>query len=302
MSFASLKKNSSSALDKLTTELAKTNSNKSYEDDDRFWKLTQDKAGNGSAVIRFLPAVEGEDIPWVKLFSHAFKGPTGKWYIENSLTTIGQNDPVSEHNSKLWDTGLESNKEIVRTQKRKLSFISNIYVVSDPANKDNEGKVFLFKYGKKIFDKINELMNPTFEGDAKINPFDLWAGANFRLRMARVDRFPNYDKSVFEKSEPLHSDDKELERIWKSQYPLQPFLAPDQFKGYDELKAHLYRVLGLGQASGTVVDDDGPNYETQFVVPAKAASAAKVAEAVPAPFEDDDDDAFKAFQELAEKA
>lgn len=298
MSFASLKKNSSAALDKLTTELAKTNSNKSYEEDDRFWKLTQDKAGNGSAVIRFLPAVEGEDIPWVKLFSHAFKGPTGKWYIENSLTTIGQNDPVSEHNSKLWDTGLESNKEIVRTQKRKLSFISNIYVVSDPANKDNEGKVFLFKYGKKIFDKINELMNPTFEGDAKVNPFDLWAGANFRLRMARVDRFPNYDKSVFEAPEPLLKDDKELERVWKSQYPLQPFLAPDQFKGYDELKAHLYRVLGLGQGSATAVDED----ETPFVAPAKVAVAAKVAEAAPVAFEDDDDDAFKAFQELAEKA
>lgn len=246
-SFAALKRSSQTDLQKLSAEIEKvsnpTAKSNSYEDD-RLWKPTVDKAGNGYAVIRFLPASEGEDVPWVRVFNHGFQGPGG-WYIENSLTTLNKKDPVSEYNSQLWNSGVEKNKEIARKQKRRLSYYSNIYVVSDSANPENEGKVMIFKYGKKIFDKLMEAMNPEFEDEAPLNPFDLWGGANFKLKIRNVEGYRNYDKSEFDSSTALADDDDKLESIWKSQFKLNEFVDENNFKTYDELKARLNKVLGL---------------------------------------------------------
>ena len=232
---------------------------KSYVDE-RLWKPELDKSGNGYAVIRFLPAVKGEDLPWAKVWNHAFQGPTGQWYIENSLTTLNQKDPVSEHNTRLWNTGLESDKEIARKQKRKLQYFSNIYVVSDAKHPENEGKVFLFRYGKKIFDKITAAMSPEFEDEKAINPFDFWEGANFKLKIRKVDGFWNYDKSEFEDTSKLFEDDSEADKVWKSQYSLTEFTAPTNFKSYDELKTRLDAVLSGTVKVGNVADeiDDAP--------------------------------------------
>ena len=246
MSFQNLKKQSSlgSLTAKLVKEVEKVNNKSSGGADERLWKPELDKTGNGFAVIRFLPAPDGEDLPWVKLYSHAFQGPGG-WYIENSLTTINQKDPVSEYNRELWNSGSDKDKEIVRKQKRKLSFYSNIYVVKDPVNPQNEGKVFLFKYGKKIFDKIMEAMQPEFEDETPINPFDFWQGANFKLKIVKKDGYWNYDKSEFDRVEELLDDDDALEAIWKKEYSLQQLVAQDQFKDYDALKKRLDYVLGI---------------------------------------------------------
>ena len=233
MSFSAMKK--SNSLDKLLGAVETENKpqeKKSYVDE-RIWKPTMDKTGNGFAIIRFLPASEGEEMPWAKVWNHAFQGPTGQWYIENSLTTIGQNDPVSEHNSALWNSGVESDKEIARKQKRKLQYFSNIYVIKDTANPDNEGKVFLYRYGKKIFDKLMDVMQPDFQDETPVNPFDLWHGANFKLKLRKVDGYWNYDKSEFEAPAPLLEDDEALEKVWKSQYSLTEFTAPTNFKSYD---------------------------------------------------------------------
>ena len=232
---------------------------KSYVDE-RLWKPELDKSGNGYAVIRFLPAVKGEDLPWAKVWNHAFQGPTGQWYIENSLTTLSQKDPVSEHNTRLWNTGLESDKEIARKQKRKLQYFSNIYVVSDAKHPENEGKVFLFRYGKKIFDKITAAMSPEFEDEKAINPFDFWEGANFKLKIRKVDGYWNYDKSEFEDTSKLFEDDSEADKVWKSQYSLAEFTAPTNFKSYDELKTRLDAVLSGTVKVGNVADeiDDAP--------------------------------------------
>ena len=167
MSFADLKKQSSlgSLTQKLVKEVEKMNTT-GGGGDERLWKPELDKTGNGYAVIRFLPSPDGEDIPWAKLYSHAFQGPGG-WYIENSLTTTGGKDPVSDYNRELWNSGNEADKDTVRKQKRKLSYYSNIYVVKDQVNPQNEGKVFLFKYGKKIFDKVMEAMQPEFEDESE---------------------------------------------------------------------------------------------------------------------------------------
>ena len=244
MSFKDLKSGSRSNFEKLTGELNKLNSKSESYKDDRLWKPETDKAGNGYAVIRFLPAPQNEELPWVRVFNHGFKGPGG-WYIENSLTTLGgQKDPVSEMNSQLWNSGIDSDKEIARQRKRRLSYFANIVVVNDPKNPDNEGKVFLYKFGKKIFDKIMDKMQPEFEDDEAVNPFDLWTGANFRLKIRKVAGFVNYDKSEFESSSPLlDGDDEKLEELWKSQYSLQEFLSPSNFKTYDELKTKLDSVL-----------------------------------------------------------
>ena len=248
MSFANLKKSRNDFMKKLNDEINKVNNpeteTKNYTDD-RIWKAEVDKSGNGYAVIRFLPPCDGEDVPWARVFNHGFQGPTGQWYIENSLTTIGKKDPVSEYNRTLWNSGIEANKEIARKQKRRLTYFSNIYVVSDPKNPQNEGKVFLYKYGKKIFDKINDLMNPEFEDETPINPFDLWEGANFKLKIRKVEGFQNYDKSEFEKSSHLVEDEAELERIWKTQYKLNEFTDESNFKQFDELQERLNTVLGL---------------------------------------------------------
>ena len=255
MSLSKLKK--SSSLDKLLNAVKEDSApqdKKSYKDD-RLWKPEMDKSGNGYAVIRFLPAVDGEDLPWAKVWNHAFQGPTGQWYIENSLTTIGQKDPVSEHNTKLWNTGLESDKELARKQKRKLQYFANIYVVSDSKHPENEGKVFLYRFGKKIFDKIMEAMQPAFEDESPINPFDFWEGANFKLKVRKVDGYWNYDKSEFDSVSPLLGDDDAIEAIWKKQYPLAEFTASSNFKSYDELKTRLDAVLSGTVSVGNVTDE-----------------------------------------------
>jgi len=245
MSFQNLKKQSSlgSLTEKLVKQVEKMNTT-SGGADDRLWKPEMDKTGVGSAVIRFLPAPEGEELPWAKMYTHAFQGPGG-WYIENSLTTIGQKDPVSEFNRGLWNSGSEKDKETVRKQKRKLSYYSNIYVVKDPANPANEGKVFLFKYGKKIFDKILNAMQPEFDDEDPINPFDFWQGANFKIKIVKKDGYWNYDKSEFDRVAPLLDDDDAMEAIWKKEYSLTAITAPDQFKSYEELEKRMSYVLGV---------------------------------------------------------
>jgi len=289
--FASLKR-SSGNLEKLAKAIEQLNTAESPSKEDNFWKPEVDKAGNGYAVIRFLPqpAIDGDDaLPWVKVFNHGFQGPGG-WYIENSLTTLGQKDPVSEYNTQLWNSGVEANKEIARKQKRRLSYISNVYIVEDPKNPENEGKVFLYKYGKKIFDKINEAMNPQFEDEKAVNPFDLWAGANFKLKIRKVEGYQNYDKSEFESASVLGDfDDDRLESIWKSEHSLKEFLAPENFKSYDELKAKLDKVLGLSGQS--------PQPKTTV----EQAKAAPRKAAVTEPSIDEDGDDLSYFSKLAEE-
>jgi len=287
--FSALKK-SSGSLDKLTRELEKLNAPATNSSEDtRFWRPELDKAGNGFATIRFLaaPAVDGDDaLPWVRIFNHGFQGPGG-WYIENSLTTIGLKDPVSEHNSVLWNSGVEANKEIARKQKRRLTYISNILVVSDPKNPENEGKVFLFKFGKKIFDKITEATNPQFEDEKAVNPFDFWSGANFKLKIRKFEGYSNYDKSEFDKPSALYDgDDAKLEKLWRSEYSLKEFLEPKHFKSYDELKAKMNRVLGIDGSASTSRTS--------------SASEEKSTKNTP-PWSDDDDDDMKVFEKLAQE-
>jgi len=296
--FAELRKSRTKDLEKLTEQVNKLNDKssekKSYEDT-RFWKPTVDKAGNGMAVIRFLPAAEGEDMPWVQLFSHSFQGPTGQWYIENSLTTLNKKDPVFEHNTMLWNSGVESDKETARKQKRKLQYIANVYIVKDPSNPDNDGKVFLFKFGKKIFDKLNDLMNPEFEDETPVNPFDLWEGANFKLKIRKVEGYQNYDKSEFDSPAALSEDDDELERIWKAQNKLSEFITEGNFKSYDELKARLNKVLNL--------EDDVVTEKPSAPVTKKAEKPAEVKKAKTVedspPWNDEDGD-LSYFEKLAE--
>ncbi len=259
MSFASLKKASSTGntLSKLTQEIEKINQpQQNNSADERFWKPELDKSGNGFAVIRFLPAPDGEEMPWAKVWSHAFKGPGGQWYIENSLTTIGKDDPVGEYNRELWNSGKESDKNIARAQKRKLSYYSNIYVVSDPAHPENEGKVFLYKYGKKIFDKLVEAMQPAFADETPLDPFNFWKGADFKLKIRKLDGYWNYDKSEFAATSTLGGfDDSKLESIWKEGYSLTEFESAKNFKDYDALKKRLDLVLGLTIPHPTTEDE-----------------------------------------------
>ena len=251
--FSSLKRNRNS-FDKLTKAIESINTvtTENSKEDNRFWQPEVDKAGNGMAVIRFLPgpAVDGDDaLPWVRVFNHGFQGPGG-WYIENSLTTLNQKDPVSEYNSVLWNSGIEANKEIARKQKRRLTYVSNILVISDPKNPENEGQIKLYKFGKKIFDKISEAMNPEFADETPLNPFDLWEGANFKVKIRQVEGYRNYDKSEFDKpSALLDGDDAKLEELWKKEYSLKEFLDAKNFKPYDVLKAKLDKVLGLDGAA-----------------------------------------------------
>jgi hypothetical protein len=294
--FSQLKKNRQDQLSKLTTELTKLNSGPAdRESDENFWKPEVDKAGNGYAVVRFLPAPSGEDVPFVRIWDHGFQGPGG-WYIEKSLTTLGKPDPVSEYNSELWNSGIESNKDQVRKQKRRLSFVSNIYVVKDPAHPENEGKVFLFKYGKKIFDKLNEAMNPQFDDEKPVNPFDLWEGANFKLKIRNVEGYRNYDKSEFESQGPLLDNDSELEKIWKSESPLQPFLDPANFKSYDELKAKLRKVLVLdgGAPRSAARAEDLPPWDEQ-------ASQPQLKTRPEPSIDEDDEESLDFFKKLAEE-
>ena len=297
MSLATLRKENS--LDKLLGAVQSENApqeKKSYVDD-RIWKPVMDKTGNGFAIIRFLPAPKGEELPWAKLWSHAFQGPTGQWYIENSLTTIGQNDPVSEHNSALWNSGVESDKEIARKQKRKLQYYSNIYVVKDGANPENEGKVFLYRYGKKIFDKIMETMQPAFEDETPINPFDFWEGANFKLKIRKVDGYWNYDKSEFEAPSALFDNDGQIEDVWKKAYPLGEFSAPTNFKSYEELKTRLDTVLSGTVTVGNVVD----NIEESITIQSSPKVDTKPVESVTTVAAVEEDDTMSYFEKLAKE-
>ena len=298
MSLATLKK--SNTLDKLLGAVEVENKpleKKSYIDE-RIWKPVMDKSGNGFAIIRFLPAPEGEDLPWAKVWSHAFQGPTGQWFIENSLTTIGQNDPVSELNSQFWNSGVESDKEIARKQKRKLQYFSNILVIKDSANPENEGKVFLYRFGKKIFDKCMEAMQPAFEDESPINPFDFWEGADFKLKLRKVEGYWNYDKSEFDKPSPIKDNDDDIEAIWKTQYSLKEFTAPTNFKTYDELKTRLGTVLAGKTSVGNV---------TTFIDPADEPTATVTVDTKeePAPTvtvsSDEEDDTLSYFEKLADK-
>ena len=272
------KSRSGSNLDELSKKIQATSEKKSYKDD-RFWRPELDKASNGYAVIRFLPAPPNEDLPWAKLYSHGFQGKGG-WFIENSRTTFGEKDPVSEMNSELWNSGIESDKDIARARKRKLQYISNILVISDPANPQNEGKIFLYKFGKKIFDKIQEAMEPEFADEKAVNPFDLWDGANFKLKVRKISGFINYDKSEFDSpSELFDGDDAQLEELWKKQYSLTAFTDPSNFKSYDELKQRLMEVVG-----DDIRSNDGTSaptiQETSETLESKSESVAEETDAL----------------------
>jgi hypothetical protein len=286
--FSKLKKSSGNlnAMKQKLQSMAASSDNKS-QDKDNYWRPEVDKAGNGLAVIRFLPAaaVDGDDgLPWAKIFGHGFQGPGG-WLIDNCLTTKGQQCPVCEHNNKLWNSGIEANKEIVRKQKRKLSYIANVYIVSDPKHPENEGQVKLFKFGAKIFEKVTGAMNPSFEDEVAINPFDMWKGANFKLKITKVAGYQNYDKSEFMSSTALLEDDDELEKIWKSQHSLTALTADKEFKSYDDLKARLDKVLGATDVPKTTV-------ETLKAAPKKAVTADIS--------EDETDEDLAYFSKLAE--
>ena len=295
MDFESLKK-SSSNFDAITKALEtkmtpeKQQSNNKYQDD-RLWKPELDKTGNGYAVLRFLPASNGEEMPWQRVWTHAFQDKGG-WFIENSLTTLNQKDPVSEENTRLWNTGIDSDKDIARKRKRKLSYYANIFVVSDPKHPENEGQVKLYKFGKKIFDKITEAMQPAFEDEQAINPFDFWKGANFKLKIRKVDGYWNYDKSEFEGVTPLKESDDEIKAIWEKQYPLKPFVDPSNFKTYDELKEKLNRVITGTQSTATVDSVDLPPQTTTAVEMPKVSESAPVS---------DDDDTLSYFSKLADE-
>ena len=292
MPFADLKKKSN--LSFLQKELEKTVSGRQV--DERFWKPEVDASGNGYAVIRFLPAPEGETVPWAKVYSHAFQGPGG-WYIENSLTTLGDKDPVGEVNRKLWNDGTEEGKDVARRQKRKLSYYSNIQVIKDPKHPENEGKVFLYKYGKKIHDKILAAMQPEFQDETPVNVFDLWEGANFKLKIKKVAGFWNYDSSEFDSVSALSSDDTELEATWKSEHSLEAFTAADQFKSYEDLEKRLQLVLGSAPRA------TAPSVDSEEFEPVAAAPQSDFRKQMSAPVKKEavveDDDALTYFASLA---
>ena len=295
MDFETLK-SSSSNFDKITKALEKNlgpedQANKNKYQDDRLWKPELDKTGNGYAVIRFLPAANGEEMPWQRVWSHAFQDKGG-WYIENSLTTLNTKDPVSEDNTRLWNTGVDSDKDIARKRKRKLSYYSNIYIVSDPKHPENEGKVFLYKFGKKIFDKISEAMQPQFADEKAINPFDFWKGANFKLKIRKVDGYWNYDKSEFEGVTPVAKEDATIKEIWAKQYPLKPFVDPSNFKSYDELKEKLNRIIMGTRSTETVETVDLPQQTNGQVKSTNVVNSKPASE---------EDDTLSYFSKLADE-
>ena len=303
LDFSALKKQRGS-FDSLMKEVEKIATPQSTETqkDDRLWSLEVDKAGNGYAIIRFLPPTKGEDLPWVRVWNHGFQGPTGKWYIENSLTTLGKPDPVSELNTELWNSGTEANKEIARKQKRRLSYMANVLIVKDPAHPENEGKVMLYKFGKKIFDKIKDVMQPQFEDEDPVNPFDFWKGANFKLKARNVEGYRNYDKSEFDSASPVSTDDEELERIWNKQHSLSEFLDPKHFKPYDELKAKLQQVLSATGTAPSRIDtvDLGEDIPRQAFKSKPEVPEAKVERVKPKAVDlDDEDESLSYFAKLA---
>lgn len=299
-SFAELKKNKGS-LQKLTEELGKMDTRGSFKDE-REWRPTTDKAGNGYAVIRFLPAAGGEDIPWVRTFKHGFKGPGG-FLIDNCPTSISQPCPVCEHNSELWNTEIEDNRKIVRGvpgqqgSKRKLEYYTNILVIEDPGNPENNGKMFLYRFGKRIFDKIKEAMHPQFPGETAIDPFDFWQGANFVMKIRKVDGYPNYDMCKFGEPSPLSDDDSELERIWNDLTPLQEFLDPTKYKSYDQLKTRLHQVFKLNQP---VTQSMERSAEPPAMKERAAAPMQEEASSRPPWDDEDEDEDMSFFKNLAE--
>lgn len=301
MSFANLKRNR----DQISNLLAAAESigakgeKQSYADD-RMWKPTVDKAGNGYAVIRFLPAGEGQDVPWARYWDHGFKGPSGQWYIEKSLTSIGLNDPVGEMNSLLWNSGIEADKDKARTQKRRLHYVSNILVVSDPGNPANEGKVFMYQYGKKIFDKIMDMMQPQFQDEEPVNPFDMWEGANFKLKIRQVEGYRNYDKSEFANKSAIAEGDEALESIYNQMHDLSEWTDPSKYKTYDELKEKLNRILGMS-APQTVAAAVSLDTVTPATEPAAAVNPHIPQEPVTAEqvSEDTEEDTMSYFARLA---
>jgi hypothetical protein len=308
MSFAALKNNRNNAISSLTAAAQKVaggGEKKSYTDD-RLWAPIVDKAGNGYAVIRFLPAKAGEELPWVRYWDHGFKGPTGRWYIENSLSSIGQQDPVGELNSKLWNSGDEKDKEVARAQKRRLHYVSNILVISDPANPANEGKVFLYKFGKKIFDKMLDVVQPAFQDEKPVNPFDFWSGADFKLKIRNVEGYRNYDKSEFAPAAPLFGgDEAKLEAIYNSMHALKDFVDPKNYKSYAELKRKLYEVLGeegqvLTTAEAVELSESQPAPRKATVEAAAPREAFKPVEAG-SDDEEDTGDTLSYFAKLAKE-
>ena len=297
----------SSSLDKLRAAMetaSPTEGAKKSYNDDTMWKPELDKSGNGYAVVRFLPTPDGEEMPWVSYFDHGFQGPGG-WYIEKSLTTLNKQDPVSEYNTQLWNTGIEANKEIARKQKRRLHYVSNVYVVSDPKNPDNEGKVFKYRFGKKIFEALKEAISPAFEDEKAINPFDLRdEGANFKIKIRKVDGYWNYDKSEFDSVAPLFTDENRLNDIYKSVHSLSGIIAPSEFKSYEELKEKLDRVLGLqGTVSNSTAEsvaedlEEVPwsNVNTETVAEEPVISSAETTSP-----QVEEDDAMDYFKKLAQ--
>ena len=300
MSFADLKRNSTSSIAALTKAAEQVGGGQQQQNnyvDDRFWKPTVDKAGNGYAVIRFLPAPAGEELPWVRFWDHGFQGPGGLWYIENSLTSINQADPVSEMNSVLWNTGREEDKQIARDRKRRLHYVANVQVVTDPSNPANDGKVFLYKFGKKIFDKIMDVMQPQFADESPVNPFDFWAGANFKLKIQQVAGYRNYDKSEFANPSAISSNDAQIEAVYNTLYSLKDFVDPNckSYKSYDELKARLNKVLGETTVRTTA--ESISLDETDYSSPMTGARSAP-AMATPS-VDEDEDDTLSYFQKLA---
>ena len=310
MDIQALRKMRNTDFGKITSEFEKianpesSGGKKSYQDD-RIWKLEADKAGNGTATLRFLPKTEGDELPWVRIFNHSFQGPTGKWYIENSLTTLGEKDPVGELNSKLWNSGSDANKEIARKQKRKLSYICNVLIISDPKHPENEGQVRLFKFGKKIFDKIMDKARPTFEDEKPVNVFDPFEGADFKLRMRKVDGYANYDQSTFmEPSELAGGDEEKMVEILNKSYRLSEFLDRKNFKSFEDLSKKLSDVLdgesGVGKSAAALSEDEDytpPTRSTTTTVASKPVSVSKAPE-----INDDDEDVMSYFQKIADEA
>ena len=297
MSFADLK-NKANDMSALVGAGGSTKEKKSFGDD-RMWKPSVDKAGNGYAVIRFLPTVEGDDLPWAKYWDHFFQGPTGQWYVEKSLTTINKDDPVSEMNSKLWNTGIEADKDLARRRKRRLHYVSNIYVVSDPENRENEGKVMLYTFGAKIFEKIMDSMQPKYEDESPVNPFDMWKGSNFKMKISQVAGFRNYDRSSFGAVEALNADDSILEGIYNKQYSLKEFTDVSTFKSYSELNLKLTRVLGEELVTRGEVEQD----EEQSSIDRTSIDRNDMPEVAPAAkVEAESDDTMSYFAKLAAEA
>jgi hypothetical protein len=295
MSFASMKSSRVNELEKLKSQMEKNN-NQGSNDSDLYWKPERDKAGNGQSIIRFLPAAEGETTPWITYYDHWFQGPTGQYYVEKSLTTIGQDDPVSEYNSKLWNSGIDADKEVARKQKRRLHYVANILVIKDFANPENDGKVFLYRFGAKIFDKIKDAMNPVFDGDTPVNPFDFWDGADFHIKITNVDGWVNYDKSIFREQKALSENDDQLEQIYNKLTPLSSLIAPDKFKSYTELKTKMNRVLCIEAEEASL-----PAKQPERVVARDEPAPRPSVTVEDDSSNDDDDDTLSFFQGLADE-